>query len=72
MFRAALTLIKRNRENLLACKDFTDLAECFKDITKDSIVLQCHNFMQVRLEYNLCYIFFIFKSIKILSNNNLF
>lgn len=47
VFRVALTLIKRNRENLLACQDFTDLAECFKGITKDSIVLQCHDFMQV-------------------------
>ncbi|XP_058802813.1 growth hormone-regulated TBC protein 1-A [Phymastichus coffea] len=46
VFRVALTLIKRNRENLLACKDFTELAECFKEITKDSIVLHCHDFMQ--------------------------
>ncbi|XP_008212411.1 growth hormone-regulated TBC protein 1-A [Nasonia vitripennis] len=46
VFRVALTLIKRNRENLLACQDFTELAECFKEITKDSIVLQCHDFMQ--------------------------
>ncbi|XP_011505946.1 PREDICTED: growth hormone-regulated TBC protein 1-A [Ceratosolen solmsi marchali] len=46
VFRVALTLIKRNKENLLACQDFTELAECFKDITKDSIVLQCHDFMQ--------------------------
>ncbi|KAK0172226.1 hypothetical protein PV328_005571 [Microctonus aethiopoides] len=46
IFRVALTLIKRNRDNLLACDDFALLAECFKDITKDNIVLQCHNFMQ--------------------------
>ena len=50
VFRVALTLIKRNRENLLACQDFTELAECFKEITKDSIVLQCHDFMQVILQ----------------------
>ncbi|GAB1868972.1 Growth hormone-regulated TBC protein 1-A [Camponotus japonicus] len=46
IFRVALTLIKRNRSNLLACQDFTTLAECFKEITKDSIVLRCHEFMQ--------------------------
>ena len=47
IFRVALTLIKRNKSNLLACQDFTTLAECFKEITKDSIVLRCHEFMQV-------------------------
>lgn len=26
MFRVALTLIKRNRENLLACQEFSELA----------------------------------------------
>ncbi|CAK9822449.1 Growth hormone-regulated TBC protein 1-A [Anthophora retusa] len=46
IFRVALTLIKRNKGNLLACQDFTTLAECFKEITKDSIVLKCHDFMQ--------------------------
>ncbi|KOX77093.1 Growth hormone-regulated TBC protein 1-A [Melipona quadrifasciata] len=46
IFRVALTLIKRNKSNLLACQDFTTLAECFKEITKDSIVLKCHDFMQ--------------------------
>lgn len=47
IFRVALTLIKRNKENLLACQDFAVLAGCFKEITKDSIVLHCHDFMQV-------------------------
>ncbi|XP_066599680.1 growth hormone-regulated TBC protein 1 isoform X2 [Prorops nasuta] len=46
IFRVALTLIKRNKDNLLACEDFAALAECFKQITKDSIVLRCHDFMQ--------------------------
>lgn len=49
IFRVALTLIKRNKGNLLACQDFTMLAECFKEITKDSIVLKCHEFMQVNI-----------------------
>ncbi|XP_015113809.1 growth hormone-regulated TBC protein 1 [Diachasma alloeum] len=46
IFRVALTLMKRNKNNLLSCQDFASLADCFKDITKDSIVLQCHEFMQ--------------------------
>ncbi|XP_033227042.1 growth hormone-regulated TBC protein 1-A-like [Belonocnema kinseyi] len=46
IFRVALTLIKRNKESLLACQDFAVLADCFKEITKDSIVLHCHDFLQ--------------------------
>ncbi|XP_067013808.1 growth hormone-regulated TBC protein 1-A [Anabrus simplex] len=46
IFRVCLTLIRRNRDNLLHCTDFTSLAECFKEITRDSLVLQCHDFMQ--------------------------
>lgn len=38
-------MIKRNKENLLGCDDFGLLAECFKKITKDKIVLECHTFM---------------------------
>lgn len=60
IFRVALTLIKRNKCNLLACQDFTTLAECFKEITKDSIVLKCHDFMQVNMFfYFLLYIIHI-------------
>nr|CAD7409610.1 unnamed protein product [Timema cristinae] len=47
IFRVCVTLIKRNKDALLQCDDFSSLAECFKDITRDSLVLQCHNFMQV-------------------------
>nr|CAD7200506.1 unnamed protein product [Timema douglasi] len=46
IFRVCVTLIKRNKDSLLQCDDFSSLAECFKDITRDSLVLQCHNFMQ--------------------------
>ncbi|XP_071440023.1 growth hormone-regulated TBC protein 1 [Hetaerina americana] len=46
IFRVSLTLIMRNKENLLKCSDFSALVECFKEITKDSLVLQCHEFME--------------------------
>ncbi|GLG92868.1 hypothetical protein R5R35_003282 [Gryllus longicercus] len=46
IFRVCITLIKRNREQLLQCSDFSSLAECFKEITHDSLVMQCHDFMQ--------------------------
>ncbi|KAJ9588763.1 hypothetical protein L9F63_017950, partial [Diploptera punctata] len=46
IFRVCLTLIKRNQVSLLQCSDFSSLAECFKEITRDSLVVQCHEFMQ--------------------------
>jgi hypothetical protein len=48
IFRVCLTLIKRNQVSILQCNDFSSLAECFKEITRDSLVVQCHDFMQVR------------------------
>jgi len=47
IFRVCLTLIKRNEVSLLQCNDLTSLAECFKEITRDSLVIRCHDFMQV-------------------------
>ncbi|KAL0281468.1 UNVERIFIED_CONTAM: hypothetical protein PYX00_002449 [Menopon gallinae] len=46
LFRVGITLIKHNRKQLLACEDFTDAAECFKNMTKDYLVLHCHDFIQ--------------------------
>ena len=60
IFRVALTLIKRNQESLLACQEFSDLADCFKGITKDSIVLQCHEFMKVNLLFKFTFIIISF------------
>ncbi|XP_063224392.1 growth hormone-regulated TBC protein 1-A isoform X2 [Bacillus rossius redtenbacheri] len=48
LFRVCLTLIKRNRESLLQCSDFSSLAECFKEMVRDTLALRCHDFMQVR------------------------
>jgi hypothetical protein len=47
IFRVCLTLIKRNQVSILQCNDLSSLAECFKEITRDSLVIQCHDFMQV-------------------------
>jgi hypothetical protein len=47
IFRVCLTLVKRNQVSILQCKDFSSLAECFKEITRDSLVMECHDFMQV-------------------------
>ena len=49
LFRVAVTLIKLNEARLLECADFGDMAECFKTILKDQTVLECHQFMAVRL-----------------------
>lgn len=46
LFRVCLTLIKSNRATILACNDFTALAECFKAIVKNASALHCHEFMQ--------------------------
>ncbi|PNF31918.1 Growth hormone-regulated TBC protein 1-A [Cryptotermes secundus] len=46
IFRVCLTLVKRNQGSILQCKDFSSLAECFKEITRDSLVIECHDFMQ--------------------------
>ncbi|KAI8430146.1 hypothetical protein MSG28_000535 [Choristoneura fumiferana] len=47
LFRVCLTLIKSNRAAIMACNDFTSLAECFKSIVKNASALHCHEFMQV-------------------------
>lgn len=49
LFRAALTLIKTHQQSLLEMEEFANLADCFKKMTKDTTVLRCHDFMQVRV-----------------------
>ncbi|XP_069493250.1 growth hormone-regulated TBC protein 1 [Ambystoma mexicanum] len=46
LFRVALTLIKRHQAYILEAKNFPDVCEKFKDITKGSFVTECHTFMQ--------------------------
>ncbi|XP_028405595.1 growth hormone-regulated TBC protein 1-A-like [Dendronephthya gigantea] len=46
LLRVALTLLLMNEQKLLACKDFVALCEGFKNITKGSETIDCHNFME--------------------------
>lgn len=41
--------MKINRDGLLNCKDYTEAANKFKNITKDKNVTNCHFFMDVSM-----------------------
>ena len=47
LFRVGLTLVSLNQETLLQCDDLASLIMCFKAITHDALVTDCHSFMQV-------------------------
>ncbi|KAJ8253245.1 hypothetical protein GJAV_G00210680 [Gymnothorax javanicus] len=46
IFRAALTLIKHNQALILQARNFPDVCDQFKDVTKGPFVEDCHTFMQ--------------------------
>ncbi|XP_056411795.1 growth hormone-regulated TBC protein 1 isoform X2 [Hyla sarda] len=46
LFRVALTLIKHYQAYILEAKNFPDVCDKFKDITKGTLVTECHLFMQ--------------------------
>lgn len=46
IFRVALTLIKRYQAFILEARNFPDICEKFKEITKGKFVTECHLFMQ--------------------------
>lgn len=46
LFRVALTLIKNYQAYILEAKSFPDVCDKFKDITKGTLVTECHLFMQ--------------------------
>ncbi|XP_053311209.1 growth hormone-regulated TBC protein 1 [Spea bombifrons] len=46
IFRVALTLIKHYKAFLLEARNFPDICEKFKAITKGKFVTECHDFMQ--------------------------
>ncbi|KAG8586630.1 hypothetical protein GDO81_005438 [Engystomops pustulosus] len=48
LFRVALTLIKQYQAYILEAKNFPDVCDKFKDITKGKFVTECHLFMQVQ------------------------
>lgn len=47
LFRVCLTLIKLHEDQLLRCTEFSEMAQCFKEITRSPSVLDCHQFMAV-------------------------
>lgn len=52
LFRVGLTLVTLNYETLLKCDDLASLIMCFKAITHDALVTDCHSFMQVITKWN--------------------
>ncbi|XP_066266474.1 growth hormone-regulated TBC protein 1-A-like [Branchiostoma lanceolatum] len=46
LFRVALTMIKRNEATIAAATSFPGILEAFKTCTQDSIITDCHAFMQ--------------------------
>ncbi|KAM9320779.1 growth hormone-regulated TBC protein 1 [Gastrophryne carolinensis] len=46
IFRVALTLIKQHQAYILEARNFPDICEKFKEITKGRFVTECHLFMQ--------------------------
>ncbi|XP_053791531.1 growth hormone-regulated TBC protein 1 isoform X3 [Vidua macroura] len=46
IFRVALTLIKQNQAFILEATNFPDICDKFKQITKGTLVTECHSFMQ--------------------------
>ena len=43
----ALTLIKQHQAFILEATNFPDICDKFKQITKGTLVTECHSFMQV-------------------------
>ncbi|CAB3359199.1 Hypothetical predicted protein [Cloeon dipterum] len=46
LFRVALTLVGLNTDALLKCDDLASLIMCFKAVTQDALVTDCHTFLQ--------------------------
>ncbi|KAM9487072.1 growth hormone-regulated TBC protein 1b [Clarias gariepinus] len=46
LFRVALTLIRHHQKVILQARNFSDICECFKQITHGEFVENCHAFMQ--------------------------
>ncbi|CAB4003880.1 Hypothetical predicted protein [Paramuricea clavata] len=46
LLRVALNLLSLNEQKLLACNDFVSLCDGFKNVTKSSETVDCHNFME--------------------------
>lgn len=46
LFRVGITMIIKNKEKLLNARNFSEITEVFKGITQESVVIECHSFMQ--------------------------
>ncbi|XP_067143127.1 growth hormone-regulated TBC protein 1-A-like [Centruroides vittatus] len=46
LFRVGITMIIKNKEKILKARNFSEIAEVFKGITQESVVIECHSFMQ--------------------------
>uniref|UniRef100_A0A6I8QDL7 Growth hormone-regulated TBC protein 1 n=1 Tax=Xenopus tropicalis TaxID=8364 RepID=A0A6I8QDL7_XENTR len=46
IFRVALTLIKQSQASIMEARNFPDICDKFKEITKGEFVTDCHYFMQ--------------------------
>ncbi|XP_059486893.1 growth hormone-regulated TBC protein 1-A [Neocloeon triangulifer] len=46
LFRVALTLVGMHIDALLRCEDLAALITCFKAVTQDALVTDCHAFLQ--------------------------
>ncbi|KAE8625740.1 hypothetical protein XENTR_v10006376 [Xenopus tropicalis] len=60
IFRVALTLIKQSQASIMEARNFPDICDKFKEITKGEFVTDCHYFMQVRCVcFICCFCFFL-------------
>ncbi|XP_044729147.1 growth hormone-regulated TBC protein 1-like [Chrysoperla carnea] len=53
LFRVSLTLIRKNRDQLLACTDFPAIITCFRNMTRDKEVVNCQQFLKSMFKESL-------------------
>lgn len=53
IFRASLAVVLKLKEEIMKIQDINDLAELFRNISKDQRFLNCHKFVESMFEINL-------------------
>jgi TBC1 domain family member 6 len=53
IFRTALAIILMLKDDIMACMDISDLAELFRNVSKDPRFLDCHSFMNFMFKIKL-------------------
>lgn len=53
IFRAALTIVSILRDDIMRITDISELAELFRNLSKDQRMLDCHTFMQEMFKIKL-------------------